>query len=187
LFSYLRPKKKQEYLPQLIEIQGGFVCLYCKEALGANDWIYEHLDGDRQHNDLGNIRLAHQKCNIKKINSPEYQIIAKNELEKESEKCLKERKNYDDNSLEHYSSEIEINVKCRNYTKRFLEEHIATDDSILYNDALWGIVNDLNEKYDHGSEQAVRRYLNALCSITGKFMINKNDEGKREIVKRMGN
>ena len=184
MFSYLRPKKKQELLPKLIELQGGFTCFYCKEHLGANDYIYEHLDGDRQHNDIGNIRLAHQRCNIKKIHSPEYQVIARDELERESEKCLRERKNEDS---EHYTTEIEISIQCRNYTKKFLDEHITTDGSILYSDALWSIVNDLNEKYNHGSEQAVRRYLNALCSMTGKYMIIKNDDGKREIVRRNQN
>ncbi len=184
MFSYLRKHKKEEYLPKLIELQGGFICIYCKLPLGPDDYIYEHLDGDRQHNDIGNIRMAHQKCNIHKINSPEFQIIARNELEKESEKCLRERKNEDS---EHYTTEIEINIQCRLYTKQFLDEHIATDGSILYSDALWSIVNDLNEKYNHGSEQAVRRYLNALCSMTGKYMIIKNDDGKREIVRRNQN
>jgi len=184
MFSYLTPRKKQQYLPQIIEMQDGFNCYLCKQALHGTDYIYEHLDGDRQHNDIGNIRLAHQSCNVKKKTYPEYQIIARNELEKESEKCLKERKNEDNDGLEHYSSEIAINIQCRNYTKKFLTEHILTDGSILFSDALWGIVNDLNEKYNHGSEQAVRRYLNALCSITGKFMIIKNDQGKKIIVRR---
>ncbi len=183
----MTPRKKTEYLPKLIEIQDGFTCYLCKKPLHGNDWIYEHLDGDKQHNDIGNIRLAHQSCNIAKLNSPEFQIIARNELEKESEKCLKGRKKEDNEGLEHYSSEIEINIKCRNYTKKFITERVVTDGSILYSDALWGIVNDLNEKYNHGSEQAVRRYLNALCSITGKFMITKNAEGKKIIVKRIGN
>jgi len=171
-------------LPELIKIQGGFICFYCHNPLGADDYIYEHLDGDREHNVIENIRLAHQKCNIMKIHSPEFQIIARDELDKQSEKCLRERKSEVD---AHYSSEIAINVKCRNYTKQFLEERIATDGSILFNDALWAIVNDLNEKYNHGSEQAVRRYLNALCSITGKFIIIRNEEGKREIRKRTEN
>lgn len=184
MFSYLRPKKKQELLPKLIELQGGFRCFYCKENLGANDYIYEHLDGDRQHNDIGNIRLAHQRCNIKKVDSPEFQVMARDELEKESEKCLRERKNEDN---EHYSNEISINIKGRNYTKQFIEEHIAVDGSILYLDALWAIVNDLNVKYNHGSDQAVRRYLNALCSITGKFMVVRNDKEEREIIRRNQN
>jgi len=187
MFSYLTTRKKIEYLPQLIEKQGGFNCYLCKQILTGNDWIYEHVDDDRQHNDFGNIRLAHQSCNVKKKNYPEYQVIARNELEKESENLLRGREKEDNEGLERYSSEIAINIQCRNYTKKFLTEHILTDGRILFNDALWGIVNDLNEKYNHGSEQAVRRYLNALCSITGKFMIVKNDEGKKIIVKRQGN
>jgi len=171
-------------LPELIKIQGGFICFYCHNPLGADDYIYEHLDGDREHNVIENIRLAHHKCNIKKINSPEFQIIAKDELNKQSEKCLRERKS---EVHDHYSSEIAINVKCRYYTKQFLEEKVLTDGSILFTEALWAIVNDLNEKYDHGSEQAVRRYLNALCSLTGKFKIITNDSGKKEIRKRTEN
>lgn len=184
MFSYLTQRKKNGYLPQLIEMQDGFNCYLCKEPLHGNDWIYEHLDNDKQHNDIGNIRLAHQSCNIAKINNSDYQIIARNELEKESEKCLRGREKEDNEGLERYSSEIAINIQCRNYTKKFVTEHVLTDGRILFNDALWGIVNDLNEKYNHGSEQAVRRYLNALCSITGKFMIVKNDHGKKEIVRR---
>jgi len=182
MYRYLRPKQKQEYLPRLIELQGGFRCFYCHEELGTQGktWIYEHLDDDRQHNDIENIRIAHQSCNVAKQDNIEYRLMARKELEIVSEKCLRERILEDKDGI---SSEIEINIQGRNYTKRFITEHVTTDGDIDYNDALWGIVNDLNEKYNHGSEQAVRRYLNALCSITGKFMIIRV-KGRRVIVRR---
>lgn len=189
MYNFLRRKQKQDYLPRLIELQGGFRCFYCHGELGIDDrqWIYEHLDDDKQHNDFENIRIAHQSCNVEKQNSIEYKVMALNELEHVSEKSLRERKCEDKEGKEGYSSEIEINMQSRNYTKQFVEEHVATDGSILFTDALWSIVNDLNEKYNHGSEQAVRRYLNALCSITGKFMIVRDDKGRRVIVRRNQN
>ncbi len=171
-------------LPELLNLPQGFTCFYCHEPLEGTTWIYEHLDNDRQHNDIDNIRLAHQSCNIKKINCPEYLIMAKDELEKASEKSLCVGESDTD---QHYSSEIAISIKSRNYTKQFLTERINTDGSILYDDALWAIVNDLNEKYNCGSETAVRRYLKALTSITGKFTIIRNDSGKREILSRTEN
>jgi len=186
MYNYLRPKQKQGYLPRLIELQGGFRCFYCHEELGTDDrvWIYEHLDDDRQHNDIENIRIAHQSCNVAKQNNIEYRLMAQKELEIVSEKCLRERKCEDKEGKEGYSSEIAIHIQGTNYSKQFITEHITTDGDIDYTDALWAIVNDLNEKYGHGSEQAVRRYLNALCSITGKFMIIRNDKGRRVIVRR---
>jgi len=184
LFSFLTKRKKLEMLPALLDIQQGFTCFYCHEPLEGTTWIYEHLDNDRQHNVIDNIRLAHQSCNIKKINYIEYQVMAKDELEKGSEKCLCASEN---DTEQHYSSEIAISVKARKYTKQFVTERVSTDGSILFNEALWAIVNDLNEKYNCGSETAVRKYLNALCSITGKFKIIRNDAGKREIVRRTEN
>jgi len=184
LYRFLRTKQKNEMLPELIEIQGGFICFYCKGDLTGTHWIYEHLDDDRQHNVIENIRLAHQACNIKKVKYIDYQLMAKEELDRQSELCLSERKN---EVHDKERSEIEINTLCRNYTKKFISEHIDTDGSILYTVSLWSIVNDLNEKYNCGSEAAIRRHLNALTSETGKFKIIKNDSGKREIVRRTEN
>jgi len=186
MYNYLRRKQKQDYLPRLIELQRGFRCFYCHEELGTDDrlWIYEHLDNDRQHNDFENIRIAHQSCNVEKQNNIEYRMMAINELEHVSEKSLRERKVEDKEDEKEYSSEIAIHIQGTNYSKQFVEEHVTTDGELDKIDALWAIVNDLNEKYGHGSEQAVRRYLNALCSITGKFMIIRNDKGRRVIVRR---
>ena len=184
MYNFLRPKQKQELLTELVKIQGGLKCFYCDVYFKGNDYIYEHLDGNREHNIIENIRLAHQSCNIKKIHSPEYQIMAKEELHRQNEMCLSERKS---DTHDKEKSEIEINILCRNYTKQIISEHIDTDGPILYTVTLWSIVNDLNEKYNCGSEAAIRRHLNALTSETGKFKIIKNDSGKRVIVRRTEN
>ncbi len=183
-YRFLSTKQKQEMLPELIEMQEGFVCFYCGQTLLKTNWIYEHLDNDKQHNIIENIRLAHQACNIKKIKDSDYQILAKDELDKQSQMSLSERKSeVKDTEM----SEIEINVYCRNYTDKFITERVQTDGSILYHDALWTIVNDCNKKIGHGSEQSIRRHINALTSLSGKFKIIKNDSGKREIVRRTEN
>jgi len=183
MWTFLRPKQKLEFLAILIELYG-FKCFYCKGDLTGTHWIYEHLDNDKQHNVIENVRLAHQSCNIEKLHNSDYQIMAREELERQSELSLCASKSEVHDTPK---SEIEINILCRQYTKKFITERVTTDGSILYHTALWCIVNDLNEKYNCGSEAAIRRHLNALTSETGKFMIIKNDSGKREIVRRTEN
>jgi len=182
----LTQTSKIKFLHQLIE-RDGFVCYQCEKPLGKNDYVYEHLDDNRHHNNFENIALAHQSCNIKKIKDFDMQLKAQEKLKQNEEMCLSERKLEDKSGHEQYSSEISINTKNYSFTEQYISEHIQTDGSMLYSDALNSITYLCKKRTGHGSDQAVRRYLNQLTCAESLYMIVKNDKGKRVIIKRLEN
>jgi len=177
---------KRKFLSQLIK-RDGFVCYQCEKPLGKNDYVYEHLDDNRHHNNFENIALAHQSCNIKKINDFDMQIKAQEKLKQNEEMCLSERKLEDESGHERYSSEISINTENYSFTEQYISEHVGTDGSLLFSDALNSITYLCKKRTGHGSDQAVRRYVKELTCTESPYMITKNDEGKRVIIKRMAN
>jgi len=177
---------KNKFLHQLIE-RDDYVCYLCEQPLGKMDYVYEHLDDNRHHNNIENIALAHQSCNVKKIKDFDMQIKAQEKLKQNEEMCLSERKLEDKTGNERYSSEISINTENYSFTEQYISEHVGTDGSMLYSDALNSITFLCKKRTGHGSDQAVRRYLNQLTCKESPFMISKNDEGKRVIIKRLEN
>jgi hypothetical protein len=175
-----------ELIPYLIQRDGGFVCYYCKKPLQPDSYVYEHLNSRRTDNRKENIALACQSCNIKKINDFDLQIMAKEKLHENEIKNFVVEK-IDDQNTNNVSTEIDIN--CSNYdiTKRYLEEIINTDQQIMYSDALNSAAFLCKEKTGHGSQQAVRNYIDLLTSSVGPLMIIKNENKKKIIVRRAGN
>lgn len=184
---HLSAKQKQEYLPLLLIRDDGFNCLYCKQPLTTKDFIYEHLNDNRKDNRMENIVLAHHSCNIKKATYTDYKIIASEKLtDNESKLFVRENIPMPVEAKE-VSTEIEINVTNYEITEQFLQEKIMTDGSIEFTDALNSIGYLCHKKTGHGSPQSVRNYINLLASSVGPFMITKNEEKKKIIVKRTGN
>jgi hypothetical protein len=184
----LSANQKIQYLPILIKRQGGFNCLYCRLPLTTDNMIYEHLNGKRTDNRLENLALAHQSCNIKKIDNFDYQIIANEQLKRnEDQMFLREKNQLEEKSPLDASTEININVTNSDIAEQFLMEKINTDDSVLFSEALDSLVFLCKKKTGHGSHQAIRNYIKALVSEVGPFMITKNEEKKKIIVKRVGN
>lgn len=100
-----------ELLPYLIERDGGLCCFYCKTKLEINRIVYEHLNGNRSDNRPENTVLSCQSCNIKKITSPELQIIAKEKLRlNEDGNFLRERNFVESSDPKNTSTEIDINI-----------------------------------------------------------------------------
>jgi len=171
---------KQKYLPQLIQ-RDGFSCHYCQKQLGS-DYVYDHLDDNRFHNQIENIVLACQSCNIKKATHFDLQFLAQEKRKQNEEMGLKF---VEDRSIsENLPSEIEINKTLYNFTKQYITERVNTDGSLPYTDALNEIVYLCQEKFGHGSEQTVRRYINQLTCGVADYQVIKDQEGKKQIVKR---
>lgn len=82
--------------------------------------------------------------------------------------------------------EIDANQQNFEIAQQFLSEIIQTDGFIEYKDALDSITMLCKKKTNFGSQVSVRRYLDALTSRVGPFMITKNEEKKRIIIKRTG-
>ena len=179
----LTPAKKGKYLPIIIARDGGFRCFYCKQQLSGRHFSFDHLDNNRTHNNVENIVICHQSCNIKKITNTDYQIMAHEKLKlNEEEFSVRVKK---PNTTHHdYTSEIGINIGTYDLVESYLENETNTDGHVMFNDALYSTVYLCKQKIGHGSEPAVRRHLNTLTSSVAPYKITRNDSNEKIIVRR---
>ncbi|MEO9307487.1 MAG: HNH endonuclease [Nitrososphaera sp.] len=187
MIKQLSTSKKIELWPVLYDKYRG-KCIYCKKPFKRiGDAIFEHLNNNRLDNRLENLALAHQKCNIKKATFIDYQIIANEQLKKNEDQVLSERKNIEDRTSNDTSTEIQINQANYSVVEQFLSERVNTDGSIEWQDALYAAVYKCRDITGYGSPQSVREYLKTLCSILGPFMVIKDENTKKKmIVRRTG-
>lgn len=171
----------------LLSRDGGFNCMYCKQPLTYDDFIYEHLNGNRNDNRIENVVLAHQSCNIKKASYLEYQVMASDKLKENESKLFVGEKNCEHVEVKGASTEIDINVTNFEIVEQFLSERINTDGSIEYSDALDSTSYLCKKKTGHGSQQSIRNYISTLTSSVGPFMIIRDVDKKKLIVRRVRN
>jgi len=183
----LTVSKKQKYFPQIIERDGGFKCFYCRQALSMKTVSFDHLDDNRTHNNIENLVLCHQKCNIKKITSIDFQIMAKDKIRHNEEEFSVRVKNHHKNTHHDYTSEIGINIGTYDIVEKYLKDETEIDGHASFNDALYSIVYLCKQKIGHGSEPAVRRHLNTLTSSVAPYQIIRNDSNEKIIVRRPEN
>ena len=181
----LSDRQKHDYLPDIIT-NDGFVCLYDNESLVGKNWIYEHLDDNPTNNVRENIAIACQSCNNKKPHNSTMKQIA---LRKKKEN---EKSNYTCAGVSEVSSpslkpELDISQANFDLTFQYLSEVIATDGSIEFRSALNSCVMLCKKNTNTGSQTAVRRYLDALVSREGDFMIIQDEKKEKMIVRRNGN
>ncbi|MSV26698.1 MAG: HNH endonuclease [Nitrosarchaeum sp.] len=176
----LTTAKKLKLLPLLIE-RDGFLCFYCKIKFKGNDYIYEHLNNNRADNRPENIVLAHQKCNIKKIENVGYILEAQWKL-KENEETLFLGENSVRTDVG-VPTEITISRECYGITNERITEIIKTHGKYEFKEALYDCIFQCREKTGNGSEQAIRRHILTLTASVANFEIIKKDK-KKWIVKR---
>jgi hypothetical protein len=176
---------KMMLLPFLIQRDGGLQCYYCKIKLRLNEIIFEHLNNNRLDNREENLVISCQSCNVKKKHHADMQITAKEKL------IINENGNYLSERITVYSSEsntasTEIIINLTNFeiTEKYLTEIIQTDGNVLYTDALNSCVYLCKKKTRHGSQQSIRNYISTLTCGVGPFMISKDENNKKIIVKR---
>ena len=180
-------KRKMEMLPTIIKRDGGNHCFYCKTKLVLHKVIFVHLNNNRNDNRTENIVISCQSCNIKKINDFDMQIIAKAKLKQnEDGNYLSERILDESKISSNTSTEIDINISNFEITEKYLTEIIQTDNEIVYSDALNSCVYLCKKKTGHGSQQSVRNYISTLTSSVASFMIIRDENNKKLIVKRSG-
>ena len=179
--KHLSYKKKLEFLALLIERDGGLICWYCKTVL-TDEHIFEHLNNNRHDNRIDNIVLACQSCNIKKINDIEMRLLAEEKLKENEDKNFVRENKLEEK--QHPTTEIDINMSNYEITKKHLTEIITTDGSIPFSNALNSCAFLCKDKTGHGSQQAIRNYIAILTSDVGPFMIIRDSENKKVIVKR---
>ena len=181
--KHLTPAMKSKYLPVLIA-RDGFLCLYCRQYLASLKYIFEHLDDNRDYNEIENIVLSCRACNNKKPSDQEMKKMALEKLHQNKKgNFMRERKNELDSANE-ASPEIEINVRNSDIVRSYIEKEVDTKGSIEYSEALHSVTYLCKQKTGHGSQQSVRNYIAALTSVLGPLMITRDDSNKKIIVMR---
>jgi len=185
--KHLSQIKKLEILPYLIERDGGFLCFYCKKALSIETLVYDHLNSNPRDNRIENIVLSCQSCNVKKAKDFDLRILAEDKLrENESKHFVQKNQFHETQNSHEASTEIAINQSNFEITKQHLYERLAVEDSLEYTKTINNCAYICKEKTGYGSQQSVRNYIDILTCEEGPFMISKNDEKKKIIVKRRG-
>ena len=188
LVKHLSQKKKLEMLPFLIERDGGHYCFYCKFPLSIETQVYEHLNSNPQDNRPENLVLSCQSCNVKKDKDFDLIFLAKKKLrENESKLFVQKNPFHEVQNTQEVSTEIAINQSNFEITKQYLYEKLAVEDSLEYTKTINNCAYICKEKTGYGSQQSVRNYIDILTCEEGPFMISRNDEKKKIIVKRRGN
>ena len=181
--KYLTTCQKDNYKPALLKKQDN-KCLFCRDpfvSVPANDSMkttFEHLDNNVFNNRLENLALAHKRCNNEKRFNPDYQIIAKAQLQENHnsaesvDMCIKQS-----HEPKATSTEIDINVAFYKITKDFISERLLRQGkpSIEFNDTAYSVAYLMKEQTNHGSSATAKRYIMELCSTAAPF--NKIEEG----------
>jgi hypothetical protein len=170
-------------------------CCFCDQRFlpGHTKWrkTWEHLDNNKQNEELWNLAWAHWWCNEKKKNDADMQIYARELIKKnldwqqsfDSESAReRERENKTDEQ-----TEIDLNVAHRQIVSEFLAEKIPNDSlQVDFNDAINCIVLRCETQTGHGSKQSVRNYIDVQCCTEGKYTKEKI-KGKTILKRRTGN
>ena len=180
--SFLTESKKKAWLPRLINDQGGFICYQKGETLKPGHYVFEHLNDRRDDTRYENIGLACSSCNIKKIDDYDMKLKAIELLRKKEEAGLKYLE--DETAHENNSSEIEINKALFNFTKQYITEKITLEGKYSLDDAISELPYLCQERFGHGSEATIRRYLKQLTSKVSDWQVIKDDKNKKWICKR---
>ncbi len=187
LVKHLSQKKKLEILPYLIERDGGYFCFYCEKPLLIETQDYEHLNSKPQDNRPENLVLSCQSCNVKKAKDFDLMILAEEKLrENELKHFVQKNKFHEEQNTQEASTEISINQSNFEITEQHIRERLAVEDSLEYTKTINNCTFICKEKTGYGSQQSIRNYIDALTCEEGPFMISKNDEKKKIIVKRPG-
>jgi len=181
LSKHLTPKQKADYLDLIIARDSEFACWYCKkEFLSLSDYLYDHLNNNRQDNRIDNLVLACRTCNNKKPHVIEMCVLALDKLSENEISNYMREKNLSKTAKK---EDTEIQISVENYTlaKLWLIKEIDSREYVLFSEALDCISYECREKTGHGSQQSVRQYINTLTSKVAPFEIVKNDKGKKII------
>ena len=182
--DHLTEALKRKYLPRLLQ-EFGYKCYLCGESLDGKNWVYDHCDDNRKHNEYTNIGPAHQSCNIKKINDYDMKINAI-ELKKQREEASIKYVETPD-AIEETSSERDVNKMLFPLTEQIISERVNADGYYPLKDALAEIPYIAQKRYGCGAEPTIRRYLKQLTSKLAPFEIVTDEKEIKLICRRMNN
>jgi len=173
-----------KYLPRNLQ-EFGFRCIHCEESLEGKNYVFDHLDDNRKHNEYSNIALACQSCNIKKANDFDMKFKALDIKKQREEGSIKYVETPD--AIEETSSERQVNKMLFPLTEQIISERVNSDGHYPLKDSLAEIPYIAQKRYGCGAEPTIRRYIRQLTSKVGPFEIVTDEKGLKIICKRMNN
>jgi len=200
----LTATKKDKAHPVILQ-RDGDGCFYCKleghdprfiPEIKGFEPNFDHLDDNPENNAIENLVLAHQSCNVKKRTNYDWKIKAleKQEQNKVWISPLGERERVGEGQFEQHKStaelkEPDINLVINKLVKSYLQEKLPKDspNNLYYAPILRSLhYLTIQQTGGRGSEQAVRRSLDAFCSEFSSWEDYKDGTGKRMIRRRTG-
>jgi len=152
----MNKRTRDRLYPLVSAQQNGEYCKICKEPGTKMTLIIEHLDNNNANNDLENLRLACQSCNI-----------LKNPRGKSKKKMSPERESAREINIESTLSAAQAkNNESEPLFRRFIYGYLLVHGGISVTDAVNG-----GAEYANCSQQATRRYIDKLISITGDYLL----------------
>lgn len=191
----LTATQKDKKIPLIIKRDGN-VCFYCKQVFVQQipelRREIDHLNNNAFDNRFENLCICHAECNQKKKTNHDWQIVAVDHLhenitnaslsESEGEKHAETHKDIDE------LKEGDINLIVNKLVPAELESQFSNKNDytgISYNRLLKKIHYLLiTQTGGRGSEQAVRRSLDAYCSDYAPWKSEKLGKGNRIIRRR---
>ena len=179
----LSAQRRLEALQKLIHRDAGFFCFYCKKELSLESYVLDHLNCNPNDNRIENQVITCQSCNIKKAFDSELRERAIQKLRENESRTQQNNRIEDQTSAEH-DTEISINEKNFPIVEKYISETITADGFIEYSKALNSCAYVCRKKTSHGAQQTIRNYIDMLTSDEGPFMVIRNENGKKIIVRR---
>ncbi|MGY5148621.1 MAG: hypothetical protein ACW9W3_00990 [Candidatus Nitrosopumilus sp. bin_68KS] len=188
---------QKDYKIPIIQKRDGDICFYCLMPF-VNDVpslrrTIDHANNNPVDNRTENLLLCHLECNEKKKRNSDWQIKAneklmQNEIDAES-LCERGRKKYAETGKDiDELKEGDINLIVNKLTLMELESKLPKTNGYSvfpYNKMLKNIHYLLiKQTGGRGSEQAVRRALDAQCSDYAQWKSEKLGKGNRIIRRR---
>jgi len=181
-------KQNLEDIPFIIERDGNG-CSYCPEPFTPThprEW--EHYDNDPDNNELWNKGFTHHECNVRKQRNTDMQILAGEKIESNKKYVYEgERTLADTGTIEELTSCSAINRINFRTAEQYVNEHTLVDGDLILPDTIRDIVGICKKNNGTGSQQAVRRYIEILCSSAYPFTLSVNAKGQTIIRRRTEN
>jgi len=178
--------KTIKYLPQIIE-QTGKDCFFCK-CVGTMEKPLEngHLRGRKYGDRPENLARMCHSCNMKMENDFDMIDQAKEQFKLNQNRQYEREKTKTTSCLESDELSPSAIMKInRPTTKLYLTEHTMNTAVILLSVATNSTTALCNDNNGTGSQQAIRRYIEVLCSgDDSKFEIFRETDGRLYIKRR---
>jgi hypothetical protein len=192
----LTTNKKAKAFPLLVQ-RDGDVCFYDKQpfvdSIPGMQRNFDHLNNDPLDNRIENLVLCHADCNQKKKWDFDMQLLAHEKLKENVRNACAPQS---DNERERFSNahtdddeltEGQMNLTINKLVRSTLEEKLPEGSSEIFSyskmlKAVTFLV--IEQTKGRGSETAVRRSLDAFCSIFAPWEDYKEGKGNRVIRRR---